>query len=199
VGFRPNSAALNLEAVGVRTGRGGAIEVDGHMQTSAPNIYAIGDITGAPFLAHRAFRQGEIAAEVIAGEPAVWDVEALPGAIFTDPEIATTGLSEAQAKAEGRAIKVGRFHFAANGRALGTHEGEGLVKAIVDAETEAVLGLHAVGPGASELVAEGTLAVEMGAVADDIGYTVHAHPSLSEAVQEAVMAAVGRAVHAVNK
>jgi dihydrolipoamide dehydrogenase len=169
------------------------------MATGAPGIYAIGDLTGAPYLAHRAFQQGEVAAEVIAGRAAAYDVRALPMVIFSDPEVATTGLSEAAAKAAGYSVKVGRFHFAANGRALGSDAGEGFVKVVVDAEHEVLLGAQIVGPGASELVAEATLGVEMGAVVDDVGLTVHAHPTLAEAMQEATLAALGRAVHVLKR
>ncbi|MDF1566171.1 MAG: dihydrolipoyl dehydrogenase [Deltaproteobacteria bacterium] len=199
VGFRPNTEALELDKVGVQVDEKGAIVVDERLATTAAGIHAIGDVTGAPFLAHRAFKQGEVAAEAIAGHPEVWDVKALPAVVFTDPEIASTGLSEDAAKAAGHEVKTGKFHFLANGRALGSAETDGFVKVVVDAASEAVLGVQIVGAGASDLIAEGTLAVEMGAVADDVGLTVHAHPTLAEAVQEATMAAVGRAVHAINK
>lgn len=199
VGFRPNSRELGLEALGVNTGQGGAILVDETQQTNVEGIYAIGDVTGGPFLAHRAFKQGEVAAEHVAGEPAAYDVAALPAAIFTDPEIATTGMTEEEAKRAGYEVKTGKFLFAANGRALGTAETQGFVKAVVDAETGALLGLHIVGAGASDLVSEGTLGVEVGALAEDLGLTVHPHPTLSEAVQEAVLGALGQAVHALNR
>ncbi len=199
VGFRPNSAELGLEKIGVETGATGAIEVDERLATSAQGVHAIGDVTGAPYLAHRAFRQGEIAAEAIAGQPAIWDVEALPTVVFTDPEIASTGHTEATAKAAGYAVRTGKFHFLANGRALGSAQTDGFVKVVIDESTEAMLGVQIVGAGASDLIAEATLAVEMGAVADDVGLTVHAHPTLAEALQEATLASVGRAIHAINK
>jgi dihydrolipoamide dehydrogenase len=198
VGFKPNSDRLNLEAAGVKAGKGGAIEVDETMQTNVPGIYAVGDITGAPFLAHRAFKMGEVAAEHAAGHKVAYDVKAMPAAIFTDPEIATTGLSETEAKAAGTPVKTGKFMFAANGRALGTHEAQGFVKAIIDEETGALLGAGIVGFGASEIISELTLGVEMGAVAEDVGLTIHPHPSMSEAVQEAALGALGQAIHAVN-
>ena len=199
VGFKPNGDRLSLDRVGVKVRENGSIPVDARMQTNVPGIYAVGDITGAPYLAHRAFKQGEVAAEVIAGKPAAYDVLALPSAIFTDPEIASTGMTEAEAKAAGHEVNVGKFMLAANGRALGTGEAEGFVKAVVDAESGTLLGLHAVGPSASDIISEGTLGIEMGAVALDIGLTVHPHPSISEAVQEAVLAAIGEAIHAVNR
>ncbi|RMG19399.1 MAG: dihydrolipoyl dehydrogenase [Deltaproteobacteria bacterium] len=199
VGFRPNSDRLSLAKIGVQTGKGGAIPVDERMQTNVPGVYAVGDITGAPYLAHRAFKQGEVAAEVIAGRPAAYDVLAMPSAIFTDPEIASTGMTEAEAKAAGHEVKVGKFMLAANGRALGTGETDGFVKAVVDAESGTLLGLQAVGVNASEIISEGTLGIEMGAVALDLGLTVHPHPSISEAVQEAVLAAIGEAIHAINR
>jgi len=198
VGFRPNTATLGLESIGLVPGRGGAIEVDASMATSVPGIFAIGDVTGAPFLAHRAFKQGEVAAEAMAGKASVWDSAALPTVIYTDPEIASTGLTEASAKEQGLEVKVGKFHFAANGRALGMAESQGFVKVVVDASSELILGVQVVGPGASEMVGEATLGIEMAAVVDDLGLTIHAHPSLSEALQEATLAAVGRAVHTVS-
>lgn len=198
VGFRPNSDRIAMEAVGVAAGRGGAITVNERMETSVPGVFAIGDVTGGPFLAHRAFRQGEIAAEVIAGQAAAWDVAALPAAIFTDPEIATSGLSEEEAKAEGHEYTVGRFHFAANGRALGTDRTQGFVKAIVGKDG-VLLGVHIVGAGASDLISEATLGLEMGVLAEDLGLTIHPHPTLSEAVQEAVLGAIGNAIHQVNR
>ena len=199
VGFKPNADRFGLETLGLQTGRGGAIVTDARMQTSVPGIYAIGDVTGAPFLAHRAFKQGEVAAEAIAGKASAYDVAALPAAVFTDPEIATTGMTEDEAKAAGYEVKIGKFMFAANGRALGTAEANGFVKTVVDADEGVILGVHIVGPNASELIGEGTLAIEMGAVAEDLGLTIHTHPTLSEALQEATLQAIGEAVHAMNK
>ena len=199
VGFRPNRDRLALEKVGVHVAGSGAIPVDETMQTNVDGVYAIGDVTGGPFLAHRAFKQGETVAEVIAGEPAAYDIAALPAAIFTDPEIATTGLSEEEARRAGHEVKIGKFMLSANGRALGTAETQGFAKAVVDAESGALLGLHIVAAGASELVSEGTLGIEMGALADDLGLTIHPHPTFSEAVHEATLAALGKAIHMLNR
>jgi dihydrolipoamide dehydrogenase len=199
VGFRPNSKGLGLEDFGVRTDERGHIPVDDQLRSNVPGIYAIGDVTGVPYLAHRAMKQGEVVAEIIAGKKAAYDVRAMPAAIFTDPEIATVGLSEAEAKTQGIELKIGKFPFAASGRALAIAETAGFVKTLVDAKSGQVLGVGIVGPEASELVAEATLAIEMAAYAEDVGLTVHAHPSLSEAMNESFRHALKEAVHIINK
>ena len=197
VGRRPNSEGLGLEQLGVKVERG-FVPVDRQLKTNVPGIYAIGDVAGQPMLAHKASMEAEVVAEVIAGKAAAWDVKAIPAVIFTDPEIATAGLTPAEAQAQGRQVLVGKFQFGASGRAMTTGETDGFVKVLVDAETHELLGVGIVGPQASDLIAEATLALEMGAFTDDIGLTVHAHPTLPEAFMEAVKHAVGEAVHAMN-
>lgn len=198
VGRRPNSEGLGLEAVGLKPDAKGFIPTDARRATPVPGVWAIGDVAGQPMLAHKASMEAEVVAECIAGHEAIFDPSTVPAVIFTDPEIATCGLSAEQAKAEGHQVLVGKFPFAASGRALTTGDAEGFVKAVVDANTHQVLGYGIVGPQASDLVAEGTLALEMGAFVDDIGLTIHAHPTLPEALQEATKAAIGQAVHALN-
>ena len=197
VGFSPNSKSLGLEEIGVRLDARGHVVVDDRMRTSVPGVYAVGDVTGAPYLAHKGFREAELAAEVIAGKNVRRDWYALPAAIFTDPEIATVGLTEAQARERGHHVKVGRFPFAASGRAMAVGETEGFVKVVVD--DERVLGVHVVGPEASELIAEAAFGLEMVASAEDFGLTIHTHPTLSESVHEAFKHALGEAVHVMNR
>jgi dihydrolipoamide dehydrogenase len=199
VGFRPNSGELGLADFGVRTDARGHITVDEQLRSNVAGVYAIGDVTGAPYLAHRAMKQGEVVAEVIAGRKSAADWRAMPSAIFTDPEIATVGLSETEAKERGIAVKVGKFPFAASGRAMAVHETAGFVKSIVSADDGQILGVGIVGPEASELIAEATLAIEMCAHADDVALTVHTHPTLSEAMNESFRHALKEAIHIVNK
>jgi dihydrolipoamide dehydrogenase len=198
VGRRPNTENLGLEAIGVKLDGRGFIEVDQQLKTSVSGVYAIGDVAGQPMLAHKASMEAEIAAEVIAGKGAVMDVKTVPAVIFTDPEIATCGMSPAEAQAAGRKVAIGKFLFAASGKAMTTGETDGFVKVVVDEATHEILGFGIVGPQASDLVAEATLAIEMGAFVDDLGLTIHAHPTLPEALQEAVKNAVGEAVHMIN-
>ncbi len=198
VGRRPNSEGLGLEEAGVRMD-GGFIPVDRRMQTNVPGIYAIGDVAGQPMLAHKASKEAEVVAEVIAGIPAQMDARVIPSVIFTDPEIASAGLTADEAERRGRKVKVGKFPFAALGRAIANHDTDGFAKVVVDAETTEVLGLHVVGNGAGDVIAEAALAIEMAALADDIGLTVHAHPTLPEAIMEAAKAAKGEAVHIQNR
>lgn len=198
VGRRPNTENLGLEAIGVKVERG-FITVDAQLRTNVPGVYAIGDVAGQPMLAHKASMEAEVAAEVIAGHKhAAWDAKTVPAVIFTDPEIATCGLTPVEAEAQGRDVAVGKFLFAASGKAMTTGETDGFVKVLVDKKTHEVLGFGIVGPQASDLVAEATLAIEMGAFVDDLGLTIHAHPTLPEALQEAVKNAVGEAVHMIN-
>jgi dihydrolipoamide dehydrogenase len=199
VGRRPNSENLGLEAAGVATDKRGYVIADDQLRTNVPGIYAIGDLIGGMMLAHKATKEGEVVAEVIAGHKAAFDVRTIPAVVFTDPEVASTGLSEDEAKAKGRKIKVGKFPFAALGRALSVNETDGFVKLIADADTGEVLGVHIVGNGASDMIAEATLAIEMGAVADDLRLTIHAHPTMPEALMEAAAAAMGEAVHIINR
>jgi dihydrolipoamide dehydrogenase len=198
VGRRPNGEGLGLEQVGVTVDAKGFVPTDRRMRTSVPSIYAIGDVAGQPMLAHKAFREAEVAAEVIAGHPAEMDTDVIPAVVFTDPEIATVGLTEAEAERRGRKVKLGKCPFAAVARATTQMETEGFVKVVADAETDAILGVHIVGPDASDLISEGALALEMGAVLGDVALTVHPHPTLSEAVMEAAKAALGESPHLVG-
>ncbi|HYH81207.1 MAG TPA: dihydrolipoyl dehydrogenase [Longimicrobium sp.] len=197
VGFRPNIAGLGLEEVGVRLDAHGHVEADERMMTSVPGIYAVGDVTGGPYLAHKAFREAEVAADVIAGRYARADWLALPAAIFTDPEIATVGIGEAEAKRRGLEVTVGRFPFSASGRAMSLNESEGFIRIIADSER--VIGVQIVGPEASELIAEATFAIEMMASPEDVALTIHTHPTLGEGLMEAFKHALGEAVHIMNR
>lgn len=199
VGRKPNSQGLTLEKAGVKTNEKGFIITDAQLRTSAPHIFAIGDVTAPPLLAHKASKEGLVAAAVIAGRNEILDYRAMPAAIFCDPEIATVGLTEVQAKAQGYEVKIGKFPFAANGRALSMNEADGFVKMVTDAKTDAILGVHMIGPEVSELVAEATLAIEMGATAEDLLLTVHTHPTLPETLMEASEAVHGKAVHIFQK
>ena len=198
VGRRPNTEGLGLEAVGVRVEKG-FIVVDRRLQTNVPGIYAIGDVAGQPMLAHKASKEAEVVAEVIAGRRAEMDVRTIPAVIFTDPEVASAGITADEATQRGRKVKIGKFPFAVLGRAIANHDTDGFVKVVVDAETTEVLGIHVVGNGAGDVIAEAALAIEMGALADDIGLTVHAHPTLPEAIMEAAKASQGEAVHIQNR
>ena len=197
VGFRPNAAGLGLEETGVRVDDGGHVAVDGRYRTSVAGVYAIGDVTGGPYLAHKAFKEAEIAAEVIAGKNIARDWYALPAAIFTDPEIAVVGMTAAEARAAGHDVIIGRFPFSASGRALGLGETEGLVKVVADGDR--LLGVGIAGAEASELIGEAALALEMVAAAEDVALTIHPHPTLSEGVAEAFKHALGEAVHIANR
>lgn len=180
VGRKPNSAGLGLENTQVTLDKRGFVVVDEKLRTSDPHILAIGDIAGEPMLAHKASHEGKIAVEALHGEPAAFEPAAIPAVVFTDPELAWTGLTEDQAKAAGRTVEVARYPWAASGRAQALGRTDGLTKLLFDPETEAVLGIGIVGVGAGELIAEATLAIEMGATARDLAETIHAHPTLSE-------------------
>ncbi|MEM4389235.1 MAG: dihydrolipoyl dehydrogenase [Candidatus Micrarchaeia archaeon] len=195
IGHRPNTAELGLERTRVQLTEQGFIKVNEQRQTTDPNIYAIGDVTGPPLLAHKGFREGKVAAEAIAGLPAAFDNAFIPTAVFSDPEIASVGMSEEEARQKGLAIKVGKFPFHASARALTLNEPDGFVKVVADAKTGLLLGVHVVGPDASDLISEATLALEMGALAEDVAATIHPHPTLSEALMEAAEAALGKAIH----
>jgi dihydrolipoamide dehydrogenase len=199
VGRKPYSAGLGLESVGLKTDGAGFLLVDRHMRTSVPNVYAIGDLAGQPMLAHKGSREGLVAAAVIAGEKDEYDVRCVPAVIFTDPEMASVGLTEEQAAKQGRTTRVGQFPFAANGRAMSLLETDGFVKVVADAQTDEVLGVHMVGPEVTELVAEAALAIELGATAEDLARTIHAHPTLPEAVMEAAEAVQRMAIHIFQK
>jgi len=199
VGRVPNTSGLGLERTGVRVDAKGFIEVDEQRRTTDPAIFAVGDVAGPPMLAHKAAHEGRMVAEVIAGRRAAFDARAIPAVVYTDPEIAACGLSEEQAKAEGKAVKVARFPWAASGRAVASGSGEGLTKLVIDAESEHVLGAGIVGSGASELIAELALAIEMGATAQDLMLTIHPHPTLSESVMEAAATYYGFATHVYRR
>jgi dihydrolipoamide dehydrogenase len=198
VGRVPNSDDLGLEKIGVDTDDRGFIAVNDRQQTSVAGIYAIGDVVGGALLAHKAYQEAKVAAEVISGEPAAFDSVAVPAVIYTDPEVAWTGMSEREAREEGYNVVTGTFPFTASGRAMSLDATDGFVKAIGDADSGRLLGVVAVGRGVSEFIGEGTLALEMGAFLEDVGLTIHPHPTMSEAFQEAVEAALGKAIHMVN-
>jgi dihydrolipoamide dehydrogenase len=186
VGRRARTDGIGLEVTRARlTERSGFVQVDERCRTEDPRIYAVGDVTGEPMLAHRAMRQGRVAAEALAGRPAAFDNVAIPAVVFTDPEIAWCGLSEAQAKSQGLTVKVAKFQWAASGRAATIGRSDGLTKLVADAASGRVLGVGIVGPGAGELIAEATLAVETAALVEDVAVTIHAHPTLSESLMEA--------------
>ena len=200
IGRRPNSENLGLDVAGVTVDKRGFVIADDQLKTNVPGIYAIGDLIGGMMLAHKATKEGEVVAEIIAGHKAAFDVRTIPAVVFTDPEIASTGLTEDEAKAKGHTeLKVGKFPFAALGRALSVNDTEGFVKVIADAKTGELLGVHIVANGASDLISEAALAIEMGAVADDLRLTIHPHPTLSEAVMEAAAVALGEAIHVINR
>jgi dihydrolipoamide dehydrogenase len=198
VGRRPNSEGLGLETAGVQIERG-FVPVDRCMRTNVAGIYAIGDLAGQPMLAHKASREAEVVAEVIAGHRTEMDVRCIPAVIFSDPEIATVGITADEAQKLGRKIRIGKFPFAALGRAIANADTDGFVKVVIDAGTREVLGIHVVGNGASDVIAEAALAIEMGALADDLSLTIHAHPTLPEAIMEAAKASLGEAIHIVNR
>jgi len=185
VGRTPNSSDLGLENTKVVLDEKGFIKVNEKQQTDDPAIYAIGDIAGGVLLAHKATKEGRIAVEVIAGENSALTGVTIPAVVFTDPEVAWCGLTEAEAKARGIEVKISKFPWAASGRALTFDRPEGLTKLIVEPETERLLGIGIVGHGAGELIAEGTLAIEMGATVKDLALTVHPHPTLSETLMQA--------------
>ncbi len=199
VGRRPVTRGMNIEKTGIHIGKGGFIEVNDQLKTNIAGLYAVGDVVGQPMLAHKASHEGEVLAEVIAGKNAVNDARCIPNIVFTDPEIASAGLGEQEAKDNGYAIEVGKFPFGASGRAMAIDEAHGFVKVIVDSKDNRVLGVHIVGPEASDLISEAALAIEMGAFAEDISLTIHPHPTLGEALMEAAKHAIGEAVHVQNK
>jgi len=199
VGRRPVTDTLELESIGLEPNENGFIETDDRARTAVENVFAIGDVAGEPMLAHKASAEGIVAAEVAAGEPAALDQQAIPAAVFTDPEIATVGLTEAEAEEAGFSPAVGEMPLRASGRALTMGETDGFVRIVADEASGIVLGGQLVGPNASELVAEVALAVEMSATLEDVAGTVHTHPTLSEAVMEAAENAQGQAIHTLNR
>jgi dihydrolipoamide dehydrogenase len=199
VGRSPVTDTLDLEAAGLETNENGFLETDVQARTEKDHIFAVGDVAGEPMLAHKASKEGIVAAEVAAGEPAALDYQAIPAAVFTDPEIGIVGMSEEEAEEAGFDPVVGEMPFNASGRALSTSHTEGFTKIIADSETGFILGGRVVGQEASELIAEIALAVEMGATLEDLGSTIHTHPTLSETVMEAAENALGQAIHTLNR
>jgi dihydrolipoamide dehydrogenase len=199
VGRRPVTDTLNLAAAGLAVNDKGFIDVDAQRKTKVDGIYAIGDITGGPLLAHKAMKEGVVAAEVIAGDKAsAFDPVAIPNCVYTDPEVATVGLSEEEAKAAGYEVKIGKFPLIASGRARTMNESDGLIKLVGDAKTDALLGMHIVAPQAESLIGEGVIALEMGATVEDIGLSIHPHPTLTESIMDAAEAMHGKAIHIPN-
>jgi dihydrolipoamide dehydrogenase len=195
VGRRPNSKIPGLETTSVKVDAKGFIETDGQRRTAEPNIFAVGDVAGEPMLAHKASHEARVAVEAIAGHNAVFEPLAIPAVVFTDPEIAWTGLTEAQANAEGREIEVAKFPWGASGRAIAIDRPDGVTKLILEPGTGRVLGVGIAGSGAGELIGEATLAIEMGATAEDLKLTIHAHPTLSETLMESAEVFFGQSTH----
>ena len=196
VGRVANSTDLGLESTKVERDEKGFIKVNARMETTDPAICAIGDIAGGIMLAHKASKEARIAVEAIVGEASHWDNVVIPAVVFTDPEVAWAGLTEAEAKAKGMTVEVVKFPWGASGRALTYDRVDGLTKLIVDPETERILGVGICGHGAGELIAEGVLAIEMGATVHDLAETVHPHPTLSETLMEAAELYLGHSTHA---
>jgi dihydrolipoamide dehydrogenase len=195
VGRKPSLGGIDAAALGLALGPRGEVIVDDRMRTNLPNVFAIGDCVGGKLLAHKAEEEGVVAVEVIAGQPAHMHYKSIPSVVYTWPEIATVGLAEHEVKASGRPYRVGKFPFTANGRARTAGDAVGFVKFVADAETDELLGAHMIGPNVSELIAEVVLGFEYRASSEDIGITVHAHPTLSEATKEAALAVLGRPIH----
>ncbi len=195
VGRRPNSSGLNLASTKVVVNPHGFIEVDLARRTAEPSVFAIGDVAGEPMLAHKASAEGRVAAEVIAGHNSAFEPMAIPAVVFTDPEVAWCGLTETLAEKEGRSVKITRFPWAASGRASTISRSEGLTKLVCDPATNQILGMGISGAGAGELIAEGALAIEMGALANDLDMTIHPHPTLSETVMESAAVVFGTSTH----
>ncbi|MBX7149636.1 dihydrolipoyl dehydrogenase [bacterium] len=195
IGRKPNSTGLGLENTQVKVSSKGFIEIKPNRETDEPGVYAIGDVAGDPMLAHKASHEGFAAVESILGEVSVFEPKAIPAVVFTDPEIAWCGLTESDAKAKGIEVEIARFPWAASGRATSLGRSDGVTKLIVDPKTELVLGMGLCGPGAGELIAEGVLAIEMGATVSDLALTIHPHPTLSETVMEASEVFFGHATH----
>jgi dihydrolipoamide dehydrogenase len=195
VGRGAKTEGLGLERLGVAMERG-FVKVSPRMETSVPGVYAIGDVAGPPLLAHKASAEGVLVAEVIAGHPAQpINYRAIPGCTYCHPQVASVGLTEAQARADGRQVKVGKYMFLANGKAQALGEPEGLVKIVAAADTGEILGAHILGAEATELIAEFTLGKTLEATVEEVGHTIHAHPTMAEAVMEAALDAMGQAIH----
>ena len=195
VGRKPSLTGIDAAALGLTVGKRGEVIVDHQLRTNLPGVFAIGDVVGGKLLAHKAEEEGVVAAEVIAGKPVEMHYKSVPAIVYTWPEIASVGLAEHEVKESGREYKVGKFPFSANGRARTMGETNGFVKFIADAKTDELLGAHLIGPNVSELCAEVVLAFEYRASSEDIGITIHSHPTLSEAVKEAALGVLGRSIH----
>ncbi|WP_297443493.1 FAD-dependent oxidoreductase, partial [Acidocella sp.] len=195
IGRYAYTGGLNLEAAGVATDERGRVKVDHHYATNVPGVYAIGDVIAGPMLAHKAEEEGVALAEILAGQAGHVNYGAIPGVVYTWPEVAAVGATEEELKAQGVAYKVGKFPFMANGRARAMGALDGFVKLLSDKTTDKLLGAHIIGPDAGSLIAECVTALEFGASAEDVARTCHAHPTLSEVVKEAALAADGRALH----
>ena len=182
IGRKPNTGLLGLDNTSVKIDEKGFIVTDAYMRTSVPNIFAIGDIAGNPLLAHKATHEGKVASEVICGLPAAFDARAIPSVVYTDPEIAWTGITESDAIEKRIKYEKGKFPWIASGRAQAVGAAQGITKILFDKDTKKILGMGMVGPGAGDMISEGTLAIEMGADAEDISLTVHPHPTLSETI-----------------
>jgi dihydrolipoamide dehydrogenase len=199
VGRRPFAEGVGADKIGVQFDEKKRIKVDQHFRTSIEGVYAIGDVIAGPMLAHKAEEEGIACVENIAGKPGHVNYDAIPGIIYTNPELAGVGLTEDQAKEQGTNVRIGKFPFRANGRALANEDVEGVVKFVADAESDRILGAHVLQHGASELIAEATSVIEFGGSSEDLGRTCHAHPTLSEAVKEAALAVEKRAIHIGNR
>ncbi len=195
VGRTPNSQGLGLENTQVVVNKRGFVEIDAQRRTAEPTIYAIGDIAGDPMLAHKASHEGRLAVEAIAGHKVAWEPRAIPAVVFTDPEIAWCGLTETEAKRDGIEVEVARFPWGASGRATTLDRNDGVTKLLIEPGTQRILGMGICGAGAGELIAEGVIAIEMGAVADDVKLSIHPHPTLSETVMESAEVFFGQATH----
>ncbi|ROR03320.1 dihydrolipoyl dehydrogenase [Desulfosoma caldarium] len=195
IGRIPRSRSMGLEKAGITVDDAGFIPVDSQCRTSVAHIYAVGDVAGQPMLAHKAMREGKVAAEAIAGMPSAYDVQAIPAVVYTDPQIAWAGLTENEARRQNIAVKIARFPWGASGRALTMDAADGLTKILFDPDSGRLLGMGIVGRGAETMIAEGVLAIEMGASAEDVALTVHAHPTLSETEGEAAEIFLGSATH----
>lgn len=200
VGRRPNGDQANLKAAGILVDQRGFVTVDAQRRTNITNIFAIGDICGQPMLAHKASYEGVMVAEILSGANRVYDAKTVPAVVFTDPEIAAAGMTEAECKAKGYTdLLISKFPFAANGRAVSMSETEGFVKMIADKKSHVLLGVHIVGPEASNLISEAVLAIEMGARLEDLALSIHPHPTLGETMMEAAEATLGHAIHIIQK
>ncbi len=195
IGRIPNTQGLGADKVGLKLNERGMVEVDGHCKTNLPGVWAIGDVVRGPMLAHKAMEEGVAVAEIMAGQAGHINFDLIPWVIYTDPEIAWVGKTEQQLKAEGVAYKAGKIPFLANGRALGAGNAQGFVKMLADAKTDRILGVHIIGPNASELIGEAVVAMEFGAASEDLARICHAHPTLSEVVHEAALACDKRPLH----